>query len=79
MSGHYRNADAEFGWIHRGGLEILNMEWKDGKIIKTVIRSTIGGNLRLRVPDKMKAGNGTGLKNAVIPTKPGQIVTLISD
>ena len=46
----------------RGGFEILNMEWKDGKIIKTVIRSTIGGNLRLRIPNEMKFTNG------IVPT-----------
>jgi len=49
----------------RGGFEILNLEWKDGKIIKTVIRSTLGGNLRLRIPNEMKLNNGAGLKIAV--------------
>jgi alpha-L-fucosidase 2 len=49
----------------RGGFEILNIEWKDGKIVKTVIRSTLGGNLRLRVPSEMKLSSGNGLKIAV--------------
>ena len=49
----------------RGGFEITDMEWKDGKIIKTVIRSTLGGNLRLRIPNEMKLNNGAGLKIAV--------------
>ena len=31
------------------------MEWKDGKIVKAVIKSTLGGNLRLRVPNEMKS------------------------
>jgi len=49
----------------RGGFEILNLEWKDGKIVKTVIKSTLGGNLRLRVPNEMKLNNVAGLKYAV--------------
>ena len=32
----------------RGGFVIEEMTWKDGKLVKAVIRSTIGGNLRLR-------------------------------
>ena len=48
----------------RGGFEILSMEWKDGKIIKAVIKSTLGGNLRLRVPNEMKGNNGNELKKA---------------
>lgn len=43
----------------RGGFEIVTMEWNDAKLMKVVIRSTIGGNLRLRVPNAMKL-NGTG-------------------
>lgn len=98
----------------RGGFEIMNMEWKDGKIVKTVIRSALGGNLRLRVPNEMKLISGKILKKAAgenpnpfyetptikspvisekaiitpvvlsktflydIPTKPGQLLTLVS-
>jgi alpha-L-fucosidase 2 len=48
----------------RGGFEIVKMEWKDAKLAKVVIRSAIGGNLRLRVPNAMKL-SGTGpLKTA---------------
>jgi len=32
----------------RGGFEIENMEWKDGKISKLVIKSNLGGNCRIR-------------------------------
>ena len=42
----------------RGGFEIVSMEWKDGKMVKVVIKSTIGGNLRLRVPNEMKRNGG---------------------
>lgn len=33
----------------RGGFEIISLKWKDGKVESAVIKSTIGGNLRLRV------------------------------
>jgi alpha-L-fucosidase 2 len=46
----------------RGGFEIVFMEWKDGKIIKAVIKSKVGGNLRLRVPNEMKFNDGNDLK-----------------
>lgn len=36
------------GLRSRGGFEIEEMEWKDGKLAKIIIKSTIGGNLRLR-------------------------------
>jgi alpha-L-fucosidase 2 len=34
-----------------GGFQLVSMEWKDGKVVKAVIKSTLGGNLRLRVPN----------------------------
>ena len=49
----------------RGGFEIMNMQWKDGKIIKVVIKSTIGGNLRLRAPNELKFSNGNTFKKAL--------------
>jgi len=49
----------------RGGFEIINMQWKDGKLLKAVIKSTLGGNLRLRTPNEMKLSNGTALKKAI--------------
>ncbi|GAA4318683.1 glycoside hydrolase family 95 protein [Mucilaginibacter gynuensis] len=48
----------------RGGYEIVNLQWKDGKVASISIKSTLGGNCRLRVPNAIKlAANGT-LKNA---------------
>jgi alpha-L-fucosidase 2 len=47
----------------RGGFEIVDMEWKDTKIIKLTIKSNLGGNLRLRTPNIVKLINGV-LKNA---------------
>jgi alpha-L-fucosidase 2 len=46
----------------RGGFEIVAMEWKDAKLVKVVIKSAIGGNLRLRVPNELKLVNGSTLK-----------------
>jgi alpha-L-fucosidase 2 len=48
----------------RGGFEIENMEWKDGNLVKLVVRSKLGGNLRLRVPNEMKLNTGSSLKKA---------------
>ena len=48
----------------RGGFEIVDMEWKDAKLVKAVIKSTIGGNLRLRTPNAIKLSAGAGLKKA---------------
>jgi alpha-L-fucosidase 2 len=47
----------------RGGFEVKEMGWLAGKLTKVVIRSTIGGNLRLRVPDQLK-GQGFVLQPA---------------
>ena len=46
----------------RGGFEIVEMQWKEGKIVKAVIKSTLGGNLRLRVPNALMQADGIGLK-----------------
>jgi alpha-L-fucosidase 2 len=48
----------------RGGFELVNMQWKEGKLVKAEIRSTLGGNLRLRVPNALKGSNGGELKAA---------------
>jgi alpha-L-fucosidase 2 len=48
----------------RGGFEIQDMQWKNGKLLKVVMKSTIGGNLRLRVPNALKLSSGMKLKTA---------------
>jgi len=48
----------------RGGFEVVSLEWKDGKIVKAVIKSNLGGNLRIRIPNEMKLSSGV-LKPAV--------------
>jgi len=37
-----------------GGFEILEMKWKEGKLVKLVIKSHLGGNCRLRVNQSLK-------------------------
>jgi alpha-L-fucosidase 2 len=39
----------------RGGFEIVSLQWKEGKLVKAVIRSTLGGNLRLRIPNEIRS------------------------
>jgi alpha-L-fucosidase 2 len=47
----------------RGGFQIVSMQWKDSKLVKVVINSTLGGNLRLRLPNPMTLTRGS-LKKA---------------
>ena len=47
-----------------GGFQIVSMNWKDGKLTKAVIKSTLGGNLRLRTPNTIKLSAGGALKKA---------------
>ena len=35
----------------KGGFEIIIMEWKDGKLLKAVMKSSLGRNCRLRLPN----------------------------
>lgn len=46
----------------RGGFEITDMQWKDGKLVKVKIKSLLGGNCRIRVPNALKMQDGTVLK-----------------
>ena len=48
----------------RGGFEIVSMEWQHAAIVKLVIKSTLGGNLRIRTPNAMTLSNGGALKKA---------------
>jgi len=45
----------------RGGFEIIEMEWKNGKISKLVIKSKLGGNCRIRSSTALKADGKTNL------------------
>lgn len=48
----------------RGGFEITELKWVDGKISSLKIRSDIGGNLRLRTANALKEASGRRLKAA---------------
>ena len=48
----------------RGGFEISSMKWKSGEIVKAVIKSNLGGNLRVRSYNDLTLENGKLLKKA---------------
>ncbi|HLP73625.1 MAG TPA: glycoside hydrolase N-terminal domain-containing protein [Bacteroidales bacterium] len=43
----------------RGGFEIIEMQWENGRLKKALIRSNLGGNCRIRVPNRITSENGT--------------------
>jgi alpha-L-fucosidase 2 len=47
-----------------GGFEVVSLEWKDSKLVKVVIKSNLGGNLRLRTSNAVALNAGSGLKKA---------------
>lgn len=65
LPGVWRGGGSVAGLRARGGFELISMQWKDAKLVKAVIRSTLGGNLRLRVPNEMKLNNRSKLKEAI--------------
>ncbi len=52
------------GLLARGGFEIESLSWRDNKVEKMVIRSRIGGNLRLRSQERLKAERGISMHRA---------------
>src|SRR5690606_39521791 len=48
----------------KGGFELVEIEWKEAKVTKVVIKSTLGGNLRLRAPNALTLSNGEALPAA---------------
>lgn len=52
------------GLLADGGFEVVSMEWKAAKLVKLVVRSSLGGNLRLRVPNTLTV-DGKVLKTAI--------------
>ncbi len=48
----------------RGGFEVRNLTWQMGKVVSVSIKSTVGGNLRLRSNTPLKMADGTPLTEA---------------
>ena len=48
----------------RGGFEIVRMEWDGGRLTRAVIRSTIGGNCRVRSSSALRSCKGGGFRAA---------------
>lgn len=48
----------------RGGFEIVDLQWKDAKVVRVVVKSTLGGNLRLRVPNMVRLSKDRPLTEA---------------
>ncbi|MFI5194072.1 MAG: glycosyl hydrolase family 95 catalytic domain-containing protein [Chitinophagales bacterium] len=49
----------------RGGFEIVDMRWQDGKLKEVKIKSTLGGNCRIRVPGISGITGNIKLKPAI--------------
>ncbi|MCF2505459.1 glycoside hydrolase family 95 protein [Dyadobacter sp. CY107] len=52
------------GLLAQGGFELVNMDWKEGKLTKVEVKSKLGGNLRLRTPNELKLADGKAVKVA---------------
>ncbi len=48
----------------RGGFEVTDLVWKNGKVVSLKVKSTIGGNLRLRSNTPLKHADGAALTDA---------------
>lgn len=48
----------------RGGFEITDLEWENGEVVKAVITSKLGGNLRVRAYNELVLEGGTSLNTA---------------
>ncbi|MCB4798843.1 glycoside hydrolase family 95 protein [Neotamlana laminarinivorans] len=49
----------------RGGFEVSELIWENGKVVKVVLTSKLGGNLRIRTYNELKTSNGKDLNLAV--------------
>lgn len=58
-------ADGEVrGLRARGGFEIADLRWKNGSVESVTIKSTLGGNLRLRSGSVLRMADGSPLSEA---------------
>ena len=58
----WKNGEVK-GFCTRGGFEIVSLKWKEGRIESAIIKSVIGGNLRLRTHNMLKV-NGKDYSEA---------------
>lgn len=63
----------------RGGFEIVSLNWKDGKVAEVTIKSTIGGNCRIRVPNELKAAGFKTVLNGADNSNPFYQVITVKD
>ncbi len=73
------------GLVARGGF-IIDMDWKDGKIATLKVKSTLGGNLRIRTAAPLKLSNGLRIAEGEntnpyysVPTVPEPIISEKAD
>ena len=52
------------GLLAQGGFEVVRLEWKEGKLTRVEVKSKLGGNLRLRVPNQLKSIDARSVKIA---------------
>lgn len=68
--------DGSIGGLRaRGGFEIQNLEWKNGKITNLTIKSVLGGNCRLRVPNEL-ASDGKNVLKAAVGVNPNKFYVI---
>jgi alpha-L-fucosidase 2 len=59
----------------RGGFEIVKLEWRNGNITSLIIRSLLGGNLRIRTPNALQ---GTTVLKKATGTNPNSFYKTVS-
>jgi len=61
----------------RGGFELVSLDWQDGQVTSVVIRSTLGGQCQIRVPNAMQGkGFSVELNPAQNPNPFYQLTTV---
>ncbi|MCX6215261.1 MAG: glycoside hydrolase family 95 protein [Spirosoma sp.] len=63
----------------RGGFEIVSMDWKEGKVASVTIKSTLGGNCRIRVPNELQAKGFKTVLNAATNANPFYQPVVVKD
>lgn len=61
LPGEWKSGGEVKGLRSRGGFVVTDLKWVDGKIERLTVKSTIGGNLRLRTATALKKADGTAL------------------